>query len=180
MAAPSGRTPALVTAEGAAIGESAAIAEYLEETAPNPSLLPGSALERAEARRLAQWFDTLFFEDAGWPLLDERILKKLRGGGGPDVPRIRAGAANVRRHLDYVAHLAEARRWLAGDSLSIADFAAAAHLSVLDYSGDVGWDAAPPAKDWYARVKSRPAFRPLLADRVTGLAPAAHYTDLDF
>jgi glutathione S-transferase len=29
-------------------------------------------------------------------------------------------------------------------------------------------------------MKSRPSFRPLLTDRVSGVTPPAHYADLDF
>ena len=71
-------------------------------------------------------------------------------------------------------------KWLAGDALSLADIAAAAHLSAIDYLGDVPWSDHEVAKEWYARIKSRPSFRPLLTDHIPGLAPPKHYTDLDF
>ena len=70
--------------------------------------------------------------------------------------------------------------WLAGDDFSLADIAAAAHISCVDYLGDVPWSDYPGAHDWYARVKSRPSFRPLLADHIPGLPPPKHYADLDF
>ena len=178
--APNAQVPLLVDRGGVALNDSVVIVEYLEEVRPDPPLLPGSPVERAEARRLSQWFDGKFYAEVTVNLLHERIYKKMRTSGQPDSERIRAGAANIRAHLDYVAWLAEHRRWLGGDRMSIADFAAAAHLSSLDYTGDVPWEHAPPAKDWYARIKSRPAFRDLLADRVPATPPAPHYTDLDF
>jgi glutathione S-transferase len=76
--------------------------------------------------------------------------------------------------------LAERRRWLAGDSLSLADVAAAAQLSSVDYLGDVPWEGHPEAKDWYVRLKSRPSLRPLLKDHIAGVPPPKHYADLDF
>ena len=86
----------------------------------------------------------------------------------------------LRDHLDYIGHLADHHTWLAGDQLSLADLAAAAHISAVDYFGDIPWADYPVAKSWYQRMKSRPSFRPLLADTVRGMAPAAHYADLDF
>ncbi|HET6222763.1 MAG TPA: glutathione S-transferase family protein, partial [Dongiaceae bacterium] len=99
---------------------------------------------------------------------------------GPDSQAIRAGNANIHYHLDYIAWLADRRNWLAGDDFSLADIAAAAHLSALDYIGDVPWERHADAKDWYVRVKSRPSFRALLADALPGITPPAHYADLDF
>jgi len=77
------------------------------------------------------------------------------------------------------ALLAE-RDWLAGRRMSQADLIAAAHVSVLDYFGEVQWKTWPALKTWYMRLKSRPCFRPLLGDRFQGLPPVAHYADLDF
>ncbi|MEL6277426.1 MAG: glutathione S-transferase family protein [Pseudomonadota bacterium] len=177
---PGAEIPVLVTEDGVAISDSVAIAEYLDEEHPAPPVLPPDIYQRAEARRLAQWFDVKFNREVTENLLNERIFKQLRGDGHPDSARIRAGTTNIRLHLEYIDWLADNRRWLAGDALSIADFAAAAHLSALDYAGDVPWRRASPAKLWYARMKSRPSFRDLLADRVPGISPAPHYTDLDF
>ena len=93
---------------------------------------------------------------------------------------IRAARSNIRYHLAYIGWLISSRNWLAGDRLSYADLAAAAQLSVVDYLGDVPWQENDAAKHWYARVKSRPSFRPLLSDRIPGMEPSVHYADLDF
>ena len=76
--------------------------------------------------------------------------------------------------------LLEQRPWLAGDAMTIADFAAAAQLSCLDYISGVDWGHSAAIKDWYAKIKSRPAFRSLLADQVSGFPQPNHYADLDF
>ncbi|QQR68579.1 MAG: glutathione S-transferase family protein [Alphaproteobacteria bacterium] len=156
------------------------ICEYIEETAGGPLLLGNTAIKRAETRRLVAWFDRKFAAEVTDCLLGEKALRGLRGQGGPDPVFLRVGYANIHYHLDYIAWLCERRRWLAGEAISMADLAAAAHLSALDYLGDVPWDAHAGAREWYARLKSRPAFRPLLGDHVPGIAAAAHYADLDF
>jgi glutathione S-transferase len=180
---PSGLTPVLVETEGGrrtVISEIRAIVEHLEETAPQPPLMGRDAAERAETRRLLQWFDRKFDAEVDGYILREKLEKRLTKMGAPDLANMRLGREALREHLRYVEQLLAARDWLAGPRLSYADFAAAAHLSVLDYFGDVPWRELPVAKTWYMKVKSRPAFRPLLADRWPGLAPAGHYDDLDF
>ena len=135
-------------------------------------------------RRLLDWFDIGFNGDVTGYLVREKIYKRFmkpeHGGGAPDTRLILAGTRNLRMHMAYISHLAVRRNWLAGETLSYADIAAAAHLSSLDYLGDVPWDDFEHAKVWYARVKSRPSFRPLLIDQVPGVRPAPSYVDLDF
>ena len=160
--------------------DSGAIFEYLEETFPEPSLLPETPEGRAEARRLAAWFDDKFHREVTANLLYERVNKKLARTGYPESEKIKAGRQNIHYHLDYIGWLMEHRRWLAGDTLSIADFAAAAHLSCLDYVNDIDWSRNAGLHEWYAKIKSRPAFRSILADLVPGFTPPQHYADLDF
>lgn len=176
---PSGKVP-MLKADGLVLAESSAIFEYIEETHSTPALLPDSAADKAEARRLAAWFDDKFHHEVTVNLLYERINKKLMKAGYPESSRIKAGAKNIKYHLDYMGWLLEQRRWLAGDRLTIADFSAAAQLSCLDYVSDVDWARSQAVHDWYSKIKSRPAFRPILADLVPGFVPPEHYTDLDF
>jgi glutathione S-transferase len=177
---PAGTVPVLQEENGFCVIDSYAICEYLDEAYPDMPLLGRSLGERAEIRRLVAWFDGKFHFEVGRNLLFEKQMKQLMGRGNPDAGAIRAGYANLRPHLDYLGWLAETRPWLGGHALSLADLAAAAHLSALDYLGDVDWALNDAAKDWYARVKSRPSFRPLLQDRISGLIPPEHYADLDF
>lgn len=173
--------PTLVDEGGLAVADSAVICEYLEEAYPEAlPLLPKAMPERVEARRLVAWFDGKFATDVSRNLLGEKFMKRVLGHGNPDAGALRAGYANLRHHIEYIGWLAETRRWLAGDEMSLADFAAAGHLSALDFASDVDWSISEPARDWYARVKSRPSFRPLLQDQVPGVTPPAHYADLDF
>ncbi len=185
---PAGTTPLLLEENGFAVPGAAVIAEYLDETRGlslgNRRLLPEGTAERVEVRRLLDWFLVKFHEEVTGYLVTEKIYKRFMGadagGGPPDMGAIRAARTNVRYHLKYIGYLIGQRNWLAGDQLTYADLAAAAHLSCVDYLGDVPWDEDETAKHWYARVKSRPAFRALLADRAPGMAPPAHYADLDF
>lgn len=177
---PAGTVPVLQESNGLWIADSYAICEYLDEAYPDMPLLGRTLGERAEVRRLVAWFDQKFHAEVTRNLVFEKQMKRLIGRGNPDATAIRAGYANLKPHLEYIGWLAETRAWLAGPQLSLADLAAAAHLSALDYIGDVDWSISDAAKDWYARVKSRPSFRPLLGDRVTGVVPPAHYDDLDF
>jgi glutathione S-transferase len=178
---PAGDVPVLVEEGGTALSDSTAICEYLDETFREPPLLPAEALHRAEVRRLVGWFDTKFHREVTVGLLGEKIIKRLTSTQAePDSRLIRAGFAAIHQHLDYIGWLTERRTWLAGTHFSLADAAAAAQLSCIDYMGDVPWDRHAGARDWYARVKSRPAFRSLLNDHLPGLPPPKHYSDLDF
>lgn len=177
---PAATVPTLLEDSGLAVPDSGVICEYLEEAYPETPLLGRTLGERVEVRRLVAWFDGKFADEVTRNLNGEKYLKRISGIGHPDAAALRAGYANLREHLHYLGWLAEAQTWLAGSQISLADFAAAAHLSVLDYQGDVDWTLSPPAREWYARMKSRPSFRPLLADRVPGMIPPEHYADLDF
>ncbi|WP_417516547.1 glutathione S-transferase family protein [Minwuia sp.] len=178
---PSGWPPVFAAGGGVpAMSDARAIAEYVEETQGDGGLLGENPLHRAEVRRLLGWFDTRFAGEVSDLLVYERIYRSEMKAGTPDPATIRVARQNMRFHLDHVSQLAEQRRWLAGDAMSLADLMAAAHLSVVDYLGEVPWDAFPEVRHWYSRLKSRPAFRPLLADRVSGFPPPDHYDDLDF
>jgi glutathione S-transferase len=177
---PAGEVPVLVEPDGTVICDWTVIAEYLEEVYPETSLLGREPVDRAEVRRLAMWYGNKFNREVTENLVTEKLMKRFLGQGQPDSGAIRAGLLNIHYHLDYVGWLTDRRRWLAGDYFSLADIVAAAHLSALDYIGDVPWNEHGNAKDWYARVKSRPSMRPLLHDMVPGSPPPKHYADLDF
>lgn len=177
---PANTVPMLVEENGLVVPDSVVVCEYLEEAYPETPLLGRTLAERVEVRRLVAWFDGKFAHEVTRNLLGEKFMKRLMGRGNPDAGALRTGYQAMRQHLEYLGWLAENRKWLAGHTLSLADFAAAGHLSALDFAGDVDWSVSAPAKEWYARIKSRPAFRPLLGDRVPGVIPPPHYADLDF
>jgi glutathione S-transferase len=185
---PAGEVPVLVAEGQPAVPGAGVIAEFVEESLPPAEavdrLMPAEAADRVEVRRLAGWFNTKFEAEVSGPLVLERVFKRYmtreQGGGSPDTDALRAARHNIRYHLAYIGWLARSRDWLAGERMSLADLAAAGHLSAMDYLGEVPWSEDEAAKQWYARVKSRPSFRPLLAETLAGLPPAEHYGDLDF
>ena len=176
---PAGKVP-ILRIEGKTFTESMAICEYLEDIQPDPELIPKAAEKRYEVRRLVAWFDDKFHQEVTSKLLYERVIKKISGQGFPDSKNVKEGARSIKFHISYIEWLLERRRWLAGEDMSLADFAAAAHFSALDYISDVDWTRSTVVKDWYAKIKSRPAFRSILADQVSGFPPPLHYNDLDF
>lgn len=181
---PAGEVPVFIDdtddGAGAVLCDSNVICEYLEEVYPDLPLLGGDVLARAEIRRLVAWFDLKFQREVTQNLVDEKINKRFLGLGAPSSVAIRAGHANITTHLAYIEYLMEHHNWLAGPQFSLADIAAAAQLSCIDYVGDVPWEDYPEAKKWYARLKSRPSVRPLLADHIPGVPPPRHYANLDF
>ena len=177
---PAGEVPVLIDIDGNAISGCEVICEYLEESYTDMPLLPKSAIARAEARRLVYWFNTKFNAEVTENLLGEKMMKRFLGLGEPDAAAIRAGYRNLRTHLEYIAYLVERRNWIVGDELSYADIVAAAHLSSLDYIGEMPWEDHDTVKTWYSRIKSRPSFRTLLGDHIPGSPPPNHYANLDF
>lgn len=176
---PAGKVP-ILRYDGRMLSESQAICEFLDEVHPEPPLMPRDPAGRYEARRLCAWFDDKFHREVTSNLVYERINKKIMGQGYPDSQKIKTGSTRIKYHIDYMNWLLEHRRWLAGNTMTLADFAAAAHLSCLDYINDVDWDRSAAVKDWYATIKSRPSFRALLSDQVPGFPPPRRYADLDF
>ncbi|ASY59009.1 Glutathione S-transferase family protein [Sinorhizobium sp. CCBAU 05631] len=185
---PAGTLPVYVDDSMRALCGATIISEYLDETSGimkrDRRLLAEDPFQRAEIRRLSEWFLQKMEADVTRPLVRERIYKLQmtpdQGGGAPDSKILRTSRNNIRQHMKYLSWLAGSRPWLAGDRISYADLAAAAAVSVLDYLGEIDWSDAPTAKEWYQRLKSRPSFRPLLAERVRGVTPVSHYADLDF
>ena len=180
---PSGMPPVLQlsdTGRPLTLCEPAAIFGWLEERTPEPFLLPADPAERAEVRRLLTWFDRRFTDEVNAVLLHERMEKPLLRLGPPEARALRAGRDALKSHLAMMEGLLGRRDALAGRRISQADIVAAAHLSVLDYFGEIAWKSCPALKTWYMKLKSRPCFRPLLADRFQGLQPSAWYRDLDF
>jgi glutathione S-transferase len=162
------------------LADSAAICDYFEETIARTPLLGAGPEERAEARRLIAWFDQKFYAEVTAPLLSERMYKRLFLRQAPDAGIVREAGRNASAHLDYLDFLLDRRRWLSGPAFGLADIAAVAQVSVADYLGGIEWEGHDAARTWYSALKSRPTFRPMLAERMEGLPPPVHYDKLDF
>ncbi len=177
---PFGDVPVLIEPDGHVLTDHVAITEYLNELKTMPNLLGETPRGRAEIRRITNLFDSSFYMDVFKPLVGERVIKALKTGGSPDSVLIRAGRENLKRYLGYVDWLAARRSYLGGRNLSVADLDVAAHISVLDYLGEVAWEDYQDAKLWYAKIKSRPSFSSLLQDKLAGIIPSDTYANLDF
>lgn len=178
---PAGQTPVLVRADrDITLCDSVAICEYFEETVDKAPLIAGTAAERAEVRRLVAWFDQKTYAELTLPLLHERMFKRIIQRAAPDASILREAIKAANNHLDYIEYLLDHRRWLSGPAFGLADIAAAAQISVADYLGGIDWRGHSQAVQWYSALKSRPSFRPLLAERMEVITPPAHYDKLDF
>jgi len=177
---PAGRTPVLHDPDkGITLCDSQAICEFFEETVPRMPMINGSALARAEIRRLVALFDENFHADVTAPLLSERMKKRLVLRQPPDSRMLREAMKLAHGHLDYMDWLIDNRPWLAGSTMSLADLAAAAQISVADYLGGIDWTGHEQTRGWYAVFKSRPSFRPLLTERMDVIQPPRHYAEID-
>jgi len=177
---PAGRTPVLHDPEkGVTLSDSRAICEYLEETVDKNAMISGTAANRAEIRRLLALFDENFYEDVTAPLLLERMKKRLILRQAPNSTALRHAMKLAHEHLYYIDYLIDRRPWLAGATMSLADLAAAAQISVADYLGGIDWGGHEQSRGWYSVFKSRPSFRPLLSERMDVIQPPEHYADVD-
>ncbi len=176
---PAGNVPVLF-ANGKALSESHAICEYIDTVYPEPPLMPEDPLEQHETRRLVNWFDEKLYREVTWPLIFERIMRKVQGLEPPNASRIIRGCKCRVFHLEYMNFLLDRRRWMAGDRMTLADFTAAAHVSCLDVISEINWNEQPILKNWYAIMKSRPAFQPILKEIHPGFQHPPWYADLDF
>lgn len=178
---PAGQTPVMVEAEQRIVLiDSGAIAEFFEETVSKSPMIAGTAANRAEVRRLVAWFDTQLHADVVAPLMRERMTKRLVDRTAPDAANLREAMRRANTHLDYIDYLLDHRNWIGGATLGLADLAAAAQISVADYLGGVDWRGHQQTARWYAGLKSRPSFRPMLSERMEGITPPAHYDKVDF
>lgn len=176
---PAGRTPVIVNRDkNIIIPDSRAIAEYFEEVVERNPMINGSATQRAEIRRLVALFDESFYADVTAPLLSERMRKRILRQP-PDSGALRNAMKLAHGHLDYLDWLIDNRPWVAGSTMSLADLAAAAQISVADYLGGIDWTGHEQSRGWYAVFKSRPSFRPLLTERMDAIKPPPHYALLD-
>ncbi len=172
---PAGDLPLLVEQDGTVLSNSQVICEYLDEVYPETNLMGTNPVQRAETRRLANWFDRKFSKEVTDNLVGEKITKAVLNLGEPHGPSVRAGRANIHYHLDYIGFLTERRKWLSGEAFSLADICAASHLSAIDYIGDVPWQEHSAAREWYDAVRARPGLGALMEEEMPGLESSSKY-----
>jgi glutathione S-transferase len=172
--------PTLMDLDGAVLEGWYAIIEHLEQSYRASSLLGITQKEKAESRRIVILFNEMFFADVTKNIVFEKIIKKYVENSSPDSSSIRRGIGEIKKYFGYITALTDCRNWLSGNDFSLADIAAAAQISCIDYVGAVEWNDYPDVKNWYVRIKSRPSFRDILQDRIPNVTPPDHYQELDF
>ncbi|MGV2433018.1 MAG UNVERIFIED_CONTAM: glutathione S-transferase family protein [Rickettsiaceae bacterium] len=177
---PTGELPVLVETFDNVIAGIYPIIEYVNDKNQNNFFMDNDPIKAAEVRRLLHWFNNKFYFEVSKVFIDEKLIRLVKNLGSPRMDHLRIAKSNLSHHIAYIAHLLSERSWLASDKMTYADFAAASHLSILDYFGEIIWDQYPEVKEWYALIKSRPSFRPFLAEQIAGFIPPKHYYDLDF
>lgn len=176
---PSGQLPVLKDGKVLCANEYVSC-EYVEEVYPTPALFPVSPSARVEVRKIVSWFDKIFYQDIYLTLFYERALKRHIQKKGPDTSVLKSGRSLLDEHLQTLNRWADERAYLGGTHFSWADITAAAHLSCIDYLGDIPWDKFSASKEWYVKIKSRPTFRAFLGQTFPGLTSALCYSCLDF
>ena len=176
---PAGSLPIFLF-DGNIIAGNYAITEFLEEVNYDIRLLPKDPKQRPEVRRLTEWFDDKFYREVYRNIVAEKVIRRFEQGKAPDSRILKIGLNNLAFHMEYIDWLTERRNYLGGEEFSLADVTAAAHLSIIDYLGDIAWDGYKNAKIWYSKIKSRPSFKDILKDNIRGILPAKHYANLDF
>lgn len=176
---PAGELPIYLN-DGSVIVGHYAICEYLEETLRDVPLIFGPPEQKSEIRRLMDWFDNKFYREVYRNIVLEKIYKRFAYAQAPDSVALKAGLNNLGYHFEYIEWLLEKHSYLAGEEITMADLTAAAHVSIIDYLGDVPWNEFPLSKLWYSKLKSRPSFKDLLKDTIPGILPSRNYTNLDF
>ena len=177
---PEGQVPVLLNKHNIPLSGASVIIEWLDDMSSENSLIGNDITFRAEARRIMFWFNNKFSSEVESSIVYEKIMKVFMGKGNPDANILRVGRKNLITHMQYIDWLSKNRDWLAGQSFSVSDISSSANLSILDYLGEIKWKDFSYAKEWYARVKSRPSFRSILLDKIPGLLPPKYYSDLDF
>ena len=160
-----------------------AILDHLEHHYPDHPLAPADDGARLSCLRWVDWAMGPFHELVTQRIVYEKASTRFTGAGfsrAPDMNVIRSGREELKNALKAIGTAAETNGNLACRETTLGDLAVAAHLSALDYFGEVPWTDFPAAAEWYVRLKSRPSFRSLLADRVPGQPPVSHYAELDF
>lgn len=162
------------------IVDKTAVSEFLEDEFSAIPLIFGDFSQQAKIRQIALWFNYKFYGEVTNYVISEKFISFIEGSYEPSSNALRAARQNCQYHLDYVQYLCRSTNFLQNDQASIADFAAASQISVLDYFGEIPWEKFPRAKEWYGLMKSRPSMRKVLSDRARGISPPLDYENPDF
>jgi glutathione S-transferase len=180
---PQAHVPVFIELDGTRSEGLWAIVDHLEGNYPEYPLTPEDTQQRAEVLRWLDWAMGTFHDQVTRRIVFEKGAQRYTGAparNAPDMNVIRQGREAMRGLLKTIGQAAETNGNIAARECTLADLAIAAHLSLLDYFGEIPWTEYPHTAEWYVRIKSRPSFRTLLSDRVPGQPPTSNYAELDF
>lgn len=158
------------------------LAEYLKEEYENFTLFSNKINHNCEIRRIFQWFNEKFNREVTQIYLKAKLINNSENylNNYPNIKLLNLSLDNLKKHLDYINYLLDIRSFIAWENISIADIAAASHLSLLDYFGEIKWNDLPRLQQWYSIIKSRPSFQQILNDKIAGFKASPNYSNLDF
>lgn len=178
---PGGMTPTMIHPESREpVSSLWAIFEFLEAISDEPQLIYGDIDSQISIRRITDWFCNKFYNEVTKYIFSEKVIKVFTGNTPPNSHALRAAKYNLLYHIDYITYLLGNNDYVAGEKPSLADYAVAGQLSVLDYLDDMLWERSNRVQEWYRLIKSRPSFRDILGDRINKIQPSIQYSNLDF
>jgi glutathione S-transferase len=152
---PTGRTPTLVDGDFT-LWESNAIMQYIAGKSAT-TLWPNDTRARADITRWQCWELAHWGAQACGPLTFENLVKKFVNLGAPDAAAVAKATEAFNKEAKMLdAHLAK-HKYLAGDTLTLADFTVAAPLF---HAQGAGMPVGPYAnvRSWFERVSALPCW----------------------
>jgi glutathione S-transferase len=156
---PFGKIPAIVD-DGFVLYESQAILRHIDRKAPAPALIPGDPRQAARMDQLLCIVDCYLWPTACRPINFNRLIAP-RIGLVPDEQAVADGVPLAEVAVRAIADLQGGHRYLAGDTLSLADIAVVVHLDALAITpeGAPIVAAHPGLVAWLAEMRARPSVR---------------------
>lgn len=151
---PLGKIPAMQDGDFC-LSDSTVINEYLEEKYPEVSLMPASVADRAQARWLEEFADTVLTNALVVPFF-QRIVAPMRGMETNQAEIDKAVEKSIPKALDYVESVVSGAAFMFDDKLTIADIALVSPFINAQY-GQYTVDAArwPKTVTYVAFISSQ-------------------------
>lgn len=163
-ASPLGKVPYLKTDAGP-LSESTVILEYIEDAYPARPLMPADAFQKAKVREIVRYLE-LHLELVARNLYGEAFF----GGKVSDAAKEKT-AEQLAKNVAAFSQLVKFSPFIAGDTFTLADCAAAVHLPLVSSATKIiyGRDclADLPVRDYLKQLGERPAVQTVNADRKT-------------
>ena len=148
--------------------ESNAIMQYLAGKKPESGLLPSDERGRLDVTRWQFW-DLAHWDPAVAPLLLEKFVKpKILGVSEIDQAAVARSTEMFHRAAAVLEGQLEGRRYVTGDTLTLADFALGAPLNYAD-KGCFPLEPYGEIRRWHAGLMALPAWQNTIAQ--SGLPP---------